>query len=322
MPDMPIGNPQGQISSHEVDREMNNTNNVDTELPQDDEKIVLKNKEGLSREEIADATKIKVTIADHNAPIVVFFGPFSCGKTMILVRLTRYLKKQGYTVELDPSFRPSYDSVYKKLCDNFDTLVNSNNAAKQTSRVNFMLARVKSDTGKTVCQILEGPGESYFLPEAPMSDFPPYVHQINNGNNRKIWAIIVEPGNTNDRMDEVARRNYVSKINKLRTMMGPRDKAVFVFNKIDESGFVIKKGQVNMKEAEKGVDYLYPSIFAKFKNASPFASIGITKQYDCDFVPFQTGNFNEAADGSWSYTEGPDCFPEQLWKTILKRIGG
>ena len=321
MPDMPIGNPQGQISSHEVNREMNNTNNVDTELLQDGEKIVLKNKEGLSREEIADATKIKVTISNPDAPIVVFFGPFSCGKTMILVRLTRYLKKQGYTVKLEPSFRPSYDSVYKELCDSFDTIVNSNNAADTTSRFNFMLASVKSDTGKTVCQILEGPGEAYFSPEAPMADFPPYVHQINNGSNRIIWAIIVEPASTNDRMDEVARRNYVSKINKLRTMMGSRDKAVFVFNKIDESGFVIKKGQVNMKEAVKGVDHLYPSIFAKFKKAGPLEFIGV-KSYDCDFVPFQTGNFNEAADGSQTYTEGPDCFPEQLWKTILKRIRG
>lgn len=243
---MPIGKPQGQNPSPEVSREMNNTNNVDAELLQDGEKIVLKNKEGLSPEEIADATKIKVTIADHDAPIVVFFGPFSCGKTMILVRLTRYLKKQGYTVELAPSFRPAYDSVYRGLCENFDAIVNSDNAAKSTSHVNFMLAKVKSDTGKTVCQILEGPGESYFSPEAPNAQFPPYVSQIINCNNRKIWAIIVEPDSTNDRMDEVARRNYVSKINKLRTKMGPRDKAVFVFNKIDESGFVLKKDQVNI----------------------------------------------------------------------------
>lgn len=319
---MPIGKPQGQNPSPEVDKETNNTNNVDTELLQDGEKIVLKNKEGLSSEEIADATKIKVTIADYNAPIVVFFGPFSCGKTMILVRLTRYLKKQGYTVELDPSFRPATDSVYKELCENFDTIVNSDNAAKSTSHVNFMLAKVKSNTGKTVCQILEGPGESYFSSEAPTAEFPPYVHEIINGNNRKIWAIIVEPSKTNKRMDDVARSNYVSKINKLRTMMGPRDKVVFVFNKIDESGFVIKKGQVNMNEAVKGVDYLYHGIFAQFKKAGPFAIIGITNPYDCDIVPFQTGNFNMAADGIKSYTEGPDCFPKQLWKTILKRIRG
>lgn len=56
---MPIGKPQGQNPSPEVSREMNNTNNVDAELLQDGEKIVLKNKEGLSPEEIADATKIK-----------------------------------------------------------------------------------------------------------------------------------------------------------------------------------------------------------------------------------------------------------------------
>ena len=42
------------------------------------------------------AAEISVTIADEKVPIVVFFGAPQCGKTMALVRLARYLKKQNY----------------------------------------------------------------------------------------------------------------------------------------------------------------------------------------------------------------------------------
>lgn len=34
----------------------------------------------MSSEELNDANKIKVTIADYKTPLVVFFGPPACGK--------------------------------------------------------------------------------------------------------------------------------------------------------------------------------------------------------------------------------------------------
>lgn len=36
-----------------------------------------------------NAKTYNVVITDHNAPMVILFGPPSCGKTMTLVRLTR-----------------------------------------------------------------------------------------------------------------------------------------------------------------------------------------------------------------------------------------
>ena len=51
---------------------------------------------GLTNEETKDPNEISITIADQKTPIVVLFGPPSCGKTMTLVRLTRYLRTIGF----------------------------------------------------------------------------------------------------------------------------------------------------------------------------------------------------------------------------------
>ena len=53
---------------------------------------------GLSHTELGNPDNIMVTIADQRIPIVVLFGPPTCGKTMTLIRLTRYLQKDGYKV--------------------------------------------------------------------------------------------------------------------------------------------------------------------------------------------------------------------------------
>ena len=52
---------------------------------------------GLSSEEQNDPNSITVTVSDPNTPIVILYGPPSCGKTMTLVRMTRYLRSKGYT---------------------------------------------------------------------------------------------------------------------------------------------------------------------------------------------------------------------------------
>ena len=159
---------------------------------------------GMTLEEISDPSKIKVSIADYDTPFVVLFGPPSCGKTMTLVRLARYLRKQTYTVEIVRSFRPAYDNKYKELCDNFDKLIESDEAAKSTADINFMLVKVFYRS-KPICQILEAPGEAYFMPSEPNKDFPRYVNAIINHNNRRIWIVLVEPDSTNANMDDEAR---------------------------------------------------------------------------------------------------------------------
>lgn len=269
---------------------------------------------GLSAAEMNDPNSIRVTVSDPNAPLIILFGPAACGKTMTLVRMTRFLQSEGYTVSPIRHFRPTSDTNYKDICEHFDETMNSNNAADSTDRISFMLVEVIKN-GHRICQILEAPGEYYFNPKKPNASFPNYVNTIIASSNRKVWTIMVEP----DWMDHTDRANYVSKINRLKQSMRTRDSAVFVFNKIDKTNFVRSVGNINTAAAITEVKNLYPNIFVPFMNQNLITRI--FKEYNCDFVPFQTGYYTEAVNGL-TYQEGPREYCVKLWKCIKNQITG
>lgn len=313
------GNPQeGKVfdsvgANTPQDNSFTQTSNATVqEIPVDDS--------GLSSEELNDANKIVATITNKETPLVILFGPPGCGKTMTLVRLTRYLRSVGYTVQPDSSFRPSYDKNYSDMCRDFDLMINANDAARSTAKINFMLVHVIHQ-GRTLCQILEGPGEYYFNPKDPNAQFPRYMNAIINSSNRKIWAIIVEPATPTTSMPEPKdRANYVSKIHHLKKRLLSRDKVMFVFNKIDETQFVISPGTIKVNLAMQHIDYLYPGIFAPFKNVNPLTRWFNPNNFD--FVAFQTGDFSTASDGTKTFEEGHDVYPKKLWELIRQRIRG
>ncbi|MFA6875868.1 MAG: hypothetical protein WCQ87_04475 [Parabacteroides sp.] len=274
---------------------------------------------GLSIEEIKDPNKIRVEVVDKETPVIVLFGPPSCGKTMTLVRLTRYLQGKNYTVQPITSFRPSYDSHYSQMCNDFNSMINSDNAAESTSKINFMLVKVLKG-GKPICQILEGPGEEYIDPKDPTRLFPKFVYSIINSENRKIWAIMVVPDDRNMRMDNDFRMNYVTKIHDLKKRLKPTDKVVFIFNKIDKTELVLSPGVINYRYALKEVSDLYRNVFVPFKNNNPITKLW--KENNFDFVGFQTGDFPKAADGTVTFEQGPDEYPYKLWEIFLKCIRG
>lgn len=279
---------------------------------QSDESQVL----GLTQEETRDPNEITITIADQNTPIVVLFGPPSCGKTMTLVRLTRYLRDLGFSVEPVSSFRPSADAHYARMCRDFPGMIGSSDAANSTKNISFMLVRVLDSVGRVKCQILEAPGEYYYNPddpEEPMADFPRYVNAIKNSGNRKIWCYMVEP--KWQYADQC--RNYVTKIHTLKRTMRPSDKAIFIFNKIDLTPFVITPGQVNMKSARTEIENLYPGIFNPFKVRGIF---GTSDNFE--LVPFHTGDYSKKIAGGYSFQEGPVEYPKKLWNTIQNLIKG
>lgn len=281
------------------------------------------NIKGLSKDEYNDPNQIRVTIADGKAPLIILFGPPACGKTMTLVRLARYLNKQGYKISPIRTFRPNDDQNYVEICkpENFSRIINSPDAANSTANISFMLVEVVKD-GKRLCQILESPGEYLFNPNKPTEPFPSYVNTIIHSNNRKLWAIMVEP----DWRNEEDRINYVSRINELSTMMDVKDKTLFIFNKIDKTNFTRKKGVINIPQARIETNNLYPGIFEMFKNQNPITRLW--KDYLCGFVPFQTGTYTPTSKQDskgntvWNYQEGADYYPQILWNEIRKSITG
>jgi hypothetical protein len=269
---------------------------------------------GLSNIEMNDPNSINVTVADEDTPLIVLFGPPTCGKTMTLVRMTRYLKKEGYTVEPIRSFRPTSDTNYTDICESFDATINSNNAAESTDRISFLLVAVLKK-GRPLCQILESPGEFYFDPAKPNAPFPNYVNTIIHSKNRKIWTMMIEP----DWLDHTDRMNYVTRITNLTKDMKPKDKIVFLFNKIDKSNVRINFSHINVNEAIRAVQNWYPNIFVPFLNQNPITKLW--KKHNCNFVPFQTGTYTDAINGK-KFQEGPQEYCEHLWSVLMKRIYG
>lgn len=263
----------------------------------------------------SDANSIKVTISDEKAPLVILFGPPACGKTMTLVRMSRFLKEEGYTVSPIRTFRPSTDTNYSSMCNNFDQAMTTDYAAESTERISFMLVEVLKD-GRRICQLLEAPGEHYFDPNNSKSAFPAYVNTIINCKNRKVWMIMVEP----DWKDDSDRKNYVARVVDLKKNMRPLDAAIFVLNKIDISPIFEGIGRTSITRALREVNNQYPGIFTPFKNQNPITKLW--KDYNCDFVAFQTGTFTSTDNGRLTYQEGRREYCVKLWKCISKKIRG
>ena len=266
-----------------------------------------------------NAKTYNVVITDHNAPMVILFGPPSCGKTMTLVRLTRYLSGT-YDFMPDQAFRNSTDTEFNELCKNFNAAVGADKAAEGTKYIDFMLLRVNERrNGRTICQFVESPGEFLFDPQNPTAQFPAYLHQIIASNNRKIWLIFLEPG-----MSQEDRFAYVKKIQDLRSVIDSRDRIIFVENKVDlpaTSSFILSPTNINMDGLFRYVDGLYPKLFKSFTVNGLFWP---KKRYD--FTAFQTGTYVEGQDANGkpykSFQSGHDSHPRRLWDIIYKRIRG
>lgn len=78
-----------------------------------------------------------IKIGDKKAPIVMLFGPPTSGKSMTLVRLARYLRKQGYTVKADPTFKS--DDTYKERCAKFHKNLNTTEALLGNALNEFLM---------------------------------------------------------------------------------------------------------------------------------------------------------------------------------------
>lgn len=270
---------------------------------------------GLTTEEILDVNAIKVTISDP-CPIVILFGAKTSGKTMTLVRLTRYLRQHNYSVEPDRIFRSANSVAYQEMCNKFDETITDDNAAGGTSVIGFMLVTVRDRNGKPICQILEAPGEHYFDEKNRMDKFPRYINEILSMNNRRTWVFIVE----RNWKDSSTRNAYANKIVSMQAIMPASDKVIFTCHKADLSRALLKNGLPMEKQFFADIKNQYPGIFERYTNHNPITSIW--NPYRFDFVAFSSGIFNDLQDGGQSYTPSQDFYPAKLWEKISNAVMG
>lgn len=294
----------------------NNANNATPVTPVMDKSLAVDETYGLTTEEILDVNAIKVTISDP-CPIVILFGARTSGKTMTLVRLTRYLRAHGYQVEPDRVFRSANSSAYQEMCDKFDETITNDVAASNTSVIGFMLVTVcDGKSKKPICQILEAPGEHYFDDKDRNKPFPKYINEVLAMPNRRTWVFIVE----RNWKDSSTRNAYAQKIVSMQNIIPTSDKVIFTCHKADESPGLFSSGKPVVKRFYEDVKNQYPGIFTRYTNHNPITSFWISDNFD--FVAFSSGAFNKLQNGGQSYTPSPDFYPAELWNKIKKAVMG
>ena len=263
-----------------------------------------------------DNSANSIQIGDNRSPIIMLFGPRSSGKSMTLVRLSRYLRDQGYEIVPDLNFRAGNN--YREKCKKFMEGLDTQDALPGTAYTDFLLVKIVKN-GRTICQFLEAPGEHYFSKKnVSAKDFPSYMTEIiRRLRNRKIWAFITE---ADWNVDFSTKKAYVTRItNCYNQLMTSTDRSIIMYNKIDQKPYLIKSRRVSLSNANKEMSDEYQGLVNVFKNNTPIVSL--VKKYKYEFVPFCTGYYT-SENGRLVYTESEDMYPAYLWKSIMKCIKG
>lgn len=262
-----------------------------------------------------DIDEDDITISDKSSPIVLLFGPMSSGKSMTLVRLSRYLRDEGFIIKTDKNFKS--DSKYKEKCDEFMANLDTKSALPGNAYKDFLLVKVIKGT-RTICQFLEAPGEHYFNLKKNIGakDFPPYMTKIiRNLRNRKIWVFITE---AEWKVNNNVKKSYIRRIANCKAqLVRDTDRFIILHNKVDQKEEVFIDGHLSVSYAERLMNEEYDGLARLFENKNFFTSLW--RKYNYKYVPFCTGYYEEK---TLKYTESETMYPALLWKTIENCIRG
>lgn len=254
-----------------------------------------------------------IEIVDNNNPIIPLLGLPNVGKTMTLIRLTRYLEEQGYRVEPDRFFRASKDDYYSKLCDTYQCMVNSAQAASSTSLVSILMVNVYDKRGRKICSFIDTPGE--MLTENSMANNK-YLKYIQGTTNRKIWLFLLEP----KMMDNTRLSPYRKCINEIIKNSNERDRNILLLNKSDLLNNYINPN--NQQQLYHFIENRYPEILSLFDDHS-FKNLLLRKLqiYTSPYIiSFHTGSFHESESLGLIYQPSSNTNPKRLWDLLLKMI--
>lgn len=272
---------------------------------------------------IGGATNLIATPKIHNntVPVVVFMGPPASGKSMILVRLAKFLRNEGYTIDTDRTFLATED--YQRACKQFKDKLCTNIALDGS--VEFLLVTVKDKSGKEIAKLLEAPGEDFYttdpekIKNGENTRVKPYLATIMTSTNPKSYVMLLDlDSEVSFRINENHKDMYAQRFLDcfLPAINLKRDRIVLLYNKIDTTSFGTINGCHNPKGAREDAEIYYRQIFSTlrggFFNLEQFA-----------FKTFCTGMFAKQTDSFGkefqTYNVADDIYPRELWKEIIKK---
>ena len=278
---------------------------------------------------------IQYNITDQQTPIVIMVGPASCGKSMVLVRIAKYLHKHGYSVQADTS----YINTAKYLQDCAEFMKHLNSDIAMPGSVTDLLVEVRDKNNNRVCQFLEAPGEHYFNSLDPGKEVPAYLQHICSGGvpNRKCFVFLLDLDSYPIDDKGVARKELRFRNNpnlrdsytqRLLNVILPlsdvkNDRFILLYNKIDLTPYGTTTGVKNEKEARKNAFDNYRDLFTSPDMFRKYLG-GFIKLPNYVYMPFCTGSYANETDDEGNpikrYSISKDVYPERLWTEIMRRF--
>lgn len=213
-------------------------------------------------------------------PLVLFIGPASCGKSMVLMSLVEYLVNPnlGYTVDPDTGYIISAD--YSSACNEFrDTL--RNNAAIQPGHakkaldatINEIMVDVLDNHARRL-RMLEAPGEDFFNLSNPGNPIKPYLNTIiskTRSDTYPVYYVMLlninngkDTSANNPLLNNVLRAAYENRLIEIYDQgYNPSrgDKVVLLYNKFD-----LHDSHMSETAAfDYLLDHYYPNIKRRFR---------------------------------------------------------
>ena len=276
-----------------------------------------------------DKNKLKYAVQPHlndtKTPIVFFVGPAASGKSMILVRLSKYLRNiEKCIIETDDTFLNTNE--YQNDCKEFNECLDTDIALDGT--VKYLLVSVKDSNKRKICQFLEAPGEDYFDPLLPNKEIPGYMKNLIASPNKKVFVFLLDlDSKVSLRRDIKVREKYSRRLETIYNNLfeRSRDRLILLYNKIDIPGYGTIHQPTQPDEAEKEVRMLYQqgqcNLFSTCRR--PFLG-GLFQVDNFEFRTFCTGLYSDQTDDKGNpyqtYNISGDVYPRDLWNEIIRRF--
>lgn len=255
------------------------------------------------------------TITDTTTPIVLFVGPGSSGKSMILVSLAKYFYSKSYTIAPNENFYNT--SQYKADCKEFNNRYNADKGKALAGTSGFLLVDVYQGSQKKL-QMLEAPGEDYIKFNSPTDPIPQYLANILAAPNKKIWVMLLDLHSEFDLASDNGKRHiYTQKLIDYYEgyVNRDRDAVILLYNQIDAHNpkFGTYLQISNFDGAEAFAKQMYPTIFSSFVKRPLAGLLGSFPNFK--FHVYCTGFYGENKE----YTACDSVYPYKLYQEIIRR---